>query len=210
MTLTDTTPSSPAATAPRAAFDRPAETSVPILDVLTERWSPRSFEPDSEIDEAVLTAALEAARWSPSAGNSQPWKFIVGRRGTATFDLINANLMGFNQAWTPNASVLIVAVAEVIDADGTPRRWAHYDLGQAMAHLSVQAHADGLHVHQMGGIDVAGLVETFGLDERWEPVTVTALGTVAAADNLPDEKSREREVAPRSRKPLADIVVVND
>src|ERR1700712_1065843 len=158
---------------------RAAETSVPILDVLTERWSPRSFEPSSEIDEKTLTAALEAARWSPSAANSQPWKFIVARRGTATFDLINANLMGFNQSWTPNASVLIVAIAEITDEDGKPRRWAQFDLGQAMAHLSVQAHADGLHVHQMGGIEVAGLRETFGLDERWEPVTVTALGVVA-------------------------------
>jgi nitroreductase len=190
--------------------DHAASTSVPILDVLTERWSPRSFEPDSEIDETTLTAALEAARWSPSAANTQPWKFIVGRRGTATFDLITANLMGYNQAWTPNASVLIVAIAEVIDEDGKPRRWGHYDLGQAMAHLSVQAHADGLHVHQMGGIDVEGLRKTFGLDEHWDPVTVTALGTVAPADQLPDEAARAREVAPRTRKALTDIVAIND
>ncbi|MCU1482608.1 MAG: nitroreductase [Subtercola sp.] len=205
MTLTDATP----ATNP-SPTDRLADTSVPILDVLTERWSPRSFDVTSDIDEATLTAALEAARWSPSAANTQPWKFIVARRGTATFDLINANLMGFNQAWTPNASVLIVAIAEVIDEDGKPRRWAQYDLGQAMAHLSVQAHADGLHVHQMGGIDVEGLRETFGLGERWEPMTVTALGIVASADALPDEKSRERELAPRSRKSLDEIIAVND
>ncbi|GGF35559.1 nitroreductase family protein [Subtercola lobariae] len=205
MTLTE-----PTTTPEPTIAGRAAETSVPILDVLTDRWSPRSFEPTSEIDETTLTAALEAARWSPSAANSQPWKFIVGRRGTATFDLINANLMGFNQAWTPNASVLIVAIAEVIDDNGTPRRWAHYDLGQAMAHLSVQAHADGLHVHQMGGIEVAGLRETFGLDERWEPVTVTALGTVAPAEALADEGARSREVAPRTRKSLAEIVTIND
>ena len=205
MTLTDATP----ATNP-SPTERLADTSVPILDVLTERWSPRSFDAHNEIDEATLTAALEAARWSPSASNTQPWKFIVGRRGTPTFDLINANLMGFNQAWTPKASVLIVAVAEVIDEDGKPRRWGHYDLGQAVAHLSVQAHADGLHVHQMGGIEIEGLREAFGLDERWDPVTVTALGLVASADELPDEKTRAREVAPRTRKPLDEIVVVND
>ena len=206
MTLTDTTPTTPA----HSGFDRAAETSVPILDVLAERWSPRSFEPDSEIDEAVLTAALEAARWSPSAANTQPWKFIVARRGTATFDLVAANLMGFNQSWTPNASVLIVAIAEVIDEDGKPRRWAHYDLGSAMAHLTVQAHADGLHVHQMGGIDVDGLRQTFGLDERWEPFTVTALGTVAPAEALPDEAARARELAPRTRKQLDEIIAIND
>ncbi|MEA9984078.1 MULTISPECIES: nitroreductase family protein [Subtercola] len=189
---------------------RTADTSAPILDVLAERWSPRSFEPEAVIDEKVLTAALEAARWSASASNTQPWKFIVGRRGTATFDLINANLMGFNQAWSPNASVLIVNIAEVVDVDGKPRRWGMYDLGQAVANLTVQAHNDGLHVHQMGGIEVEGLRTAFDIDERWEPVTVTALGVLAPADALADEKTRAREVAPRERKPLAEVVPIND
>ncbi|GAA0991285.1 nitroreductase family protein [Subtercola frigoramans] len=196
MTLIDTT-----------APTRTAETSTPILDVLAERWSPRSFDPTADVTEADLTAALEAARWSASAANTQPWKFIVARRGTPTFDLINENLMGFNQVWTPNAAVLIVNVAEVIDESGKPQRWALYDLGQAAASLAIQAHADGLHVHQMGGIQAEGLRTAFGLDERWEPLTVTALGVVAPAADLPDEATRAREVAPRVRKPLAEIVV---
>ncbi|RFA12411.1 nitroreductase [Subtercola boreus] len=194
MTLTDTTTA------------RNADTSAPILDVLAGRWSPRSFDGAAEVSETALTSALEAARWSASASNTQPWKFIVGRRGTPTFDLINENLMGFNQVWTPNASVLIVNVAEVVDEDGKPRRWGTYDLGQAVANLTVQAHADGLHVHQMGGIEVEGLRAAFDLGERWEPVTVTALGVVAPAENLADEKTRAREVAPRVRKPMAEIV----
>ncbi|CAN5148225.1 nitroreductase family protein [soil metagenome] len=210
MSLTETTPTRATTFDGAADSTRIADTSTPILDVLAERWSPRSYEPTAEIDEGVLTAALEAARWSPSAANIQPWKFIVGRRGTPTFDLINANLMGFNQVWTPNASVLIVNVAEVIDTEGKPRRWGHYDLGQAVAHLTVQAQSDGLHVHQMGGIEVQGLRDAFGLDEHWDPITVTALGIVAPAENLADENTRAREVAPRTRKPLNEIVVVND
>ncbi|MDF2444250.1 MAG: hypothetical protein JWR01_2453 [Subtercola sp.] len=194
MTLTDST------------LVRTAETSAPILDVLAERWSPRSFDETAEVSETALRSALEAARWSASASNTQPWKFIVGRRGTPTFDLINENLMGFNQVWTPNASVLIVNIAEVVDAEGKPRRWGTYDLGQAVANLVVQAHADGLHVHQMGGIEVEGLRAAFDLGERWEPMTVTALGVVAPADRLADEKTRAREVAPRVRKPLDEIV----
>ncbi|RFA18016.1 nitroreductase family protein [Subtercola boreus] len=194
MTFTDTT-------------TRTAETSAPILEVLAGRWSPRSFDKTAEVSETVLTSALEAARWSASASNTQPWKFIVGRRGTPVFDLINKNLMVFNQAWTPNASVLIVNVAEVVDETGKARRWGMYDLGQAVASLTVQAHADGLHVHQMGGIEVEGLREAFDLGERWEPLTVTALGVLAPAENLPDEKTRAREVAPRERKPLSEIVV---
>ena len=188
---------------------RTADTSYPLLPVLAERWSPRAFDTEAAIDEAKLTAALEAARWSPSANNSQPWRFIVARRGSAAFDTIVANLMGFNQVWAGSAGVLIVAVAELVDAEGKERRWATYDLGQAVAHLSIQAHHDGLHVHQMGGFDVDGLRRAFEIDESFEPVSVTALGTVGDAESLP-EPLRQREQAPRTRLPLADIVVVND
>lgn len=203
MTTTDTTTDTTTTT----TTERFAETSVPILDVLAARWSPRSFDESAEVSETALTKALEAARWSASAANTQPWKFIVARRGTPAFDLVNENLLGFNRAWTPKASVLIVNVAEVLDDEGEPRRWALYDLGQAAANLSVQAHADGLHVHQMGGIDVEGMRAAFGLSERWEPFTVTALGVVAPAESLADENTRAREIAPRTRKPLTDIVV---
>src|SRR5690349_10969910 len=130
---------------------RTADTSFPLLPVLAERWSPRAFDTEAVIDDDKLTAALEAARWSPSANNSQPWRFIVARRGSAAFDTIVANLMGFNQMWAGAAGALVVALAEVVDADGNERRWATYDVGQAVAHLSVQAHHDGLHTHQMGG-----------------------------------------------------------
>jgi nitroreductase len=198
MTLTDTA---------RPAFDRAAETSAPILPTLAERWSPRSFEADRPIDESALTAALEAARWAPSAANSQPARFIVARRGTEAFDRIAAALMGFNSVWAGSAGALVVAVAEITDAEGKPRRWAEYDLGQAMAHFSVQAHHDGLHVHQMGGFDVAALTAAFDLPENLVPVTVTALGTLASPDALPDETLRTRETAPRTRLPLESLVL---
>jgi nitroreductase len=186
-----------------------ADTDVDLLPALAERWSPRAFDATAEIDESKLTAALEAARWSPSANNSQPWRFIVGRRGSAAFDTIAQNLLGFNQAWAGSASALVLAVAEVTDSEGNPRRFATYDLGQAVAHLTIQAHHDGLHAHQMGGIDVDGLRAAFDIGERFLPFSVTALGTVGDPDVLP-ERLRERELAPRTRNALTDIVVVND
>jgi nitroreductase len=188
--------------------DRSAHTSAPILEVLAERWSPRAYDSSIAIDERKLTSALEAARWSPSASNTQPWRFIVARRGTEAFDSIAANLMGFNQAWAGSSAVLIVNIAESVDAEGNARPWANYDLGQAVAHLSVQAHHDGLHVHQMGGFVADGLREAFSIPERFTPVSVTALGVVGAAEDLPDVL-RERELAPRSRNALDDILLVN-
>ncbi|MBG6106659.1 nitroreductase family protein [Frigoribacterium sp. CG_9.8] len=187
---------------------RVAQTSAPILGVLAQRWSPRSFDSTVTIDEKVLTSALEAARWSASAANTQPWRLVVTRRGTSEFDTIVAALMGFNTTWASSAAVLIVAIAETIDGDGKPLRWAEYDLGQAMAHLSVQAHSDGLHVHQMGGIFVDKLSEAFHLDARFVPVSAVALGVLGSPDLL-DEKARERELAPRSRRPLDGTILVN-
>ncbi|GAA1441373.1 nitroreductase family protein [Leifsonia poae] len=187
---------------------RTADTTAQLLPALAERWSPRSYDAAAVIDEEKLNAALEAARWSPSAANTQPWRFIVARRGTPAFDAIVANLLGFNATWAGSAGALIVALAEVIDPEGNERRWANYDLGQAVAHLTIQAHHDGLHAHQMGGFDAQGLREAFDIDERFVPVSVTTLGTVGDPDALPD-RLRERELAPRTRVALDDILVVN-
>lgn len=196
-------------TAPTVS-SRLAETSTPIHPALAERWSPRSFVTTEPIDETVLTAALEAARWAPSASNSQPARFIVGRRGSATFDTIVANLLGFNQVWAGSAAALIVGIAETSDDEGKPRRFAEYDLGQALAHLSVQAQLDGLHVHQMGGIDAAALSAAFDLPANLLPLTVAALGTLDTPDALPNEALRSRETAPRTRRPLADLLLVSE
>jgi nitroreductase len=187
---------------------RAATTDRPILDVLTERWSTRVFDPVTPIDEDALASALEAARWSPSASNTQPWRFIVARRGTASHAKIVDALIGFNQGWAPDAAALVVFVATT-ERDGKPLRWATYDTGQAAAHFTVQAHATGLVTHQMGGFDADRLSASFDLPEDMRPLTVTAVGTlgdIAAAS----EQMREREAAPRTRRPVSDSVLLDD
>lgn len=189
-------------------LDRTAPTDHPVLGILADRWSPRAFDAATPIDEAKLASALEAARWSPSANNSQPWRFIVARRGTELHDGIHAALMGFNQAWAGNAAVLIVTVAETANAEGQPYPHAVYDLGQAAAHLSVQAHHDGLVVHQMSGFDPEAVRALVGLDDRFAPTTVIALGEIGDLEALP-EPLQEREVAPRVRRPIDETVVAS-
>lgn len=188
---------------------RTAQTSAPVLDVLAERWSPRAFDPDAVLEAGALAGIFEAARWAPSASNTQPWRFIIARRGSETFQTIAGTLMGFNQAWAGSAAALVVNVAITADAEGNPMPWAQYDLGQAVAHLSVQAHSEGLHVHQMGGFDRAAISEAFSLDERFVPLSVMTIGKLGDAAALPDAL-REREVAPRVRLALDEIVLLND
>lgn len=189
-------------------IDRTAPIEHPVLDVLAGRWSPRAYDAHSDIDEAKLATALEAARWSPSANNSQPWRFIVARRGTALHAQVTDSLVGFNQTWARNAAVLVVAIAETATADGTPLTHALYDLGQAVAHFSVQAHHDGLLVHQMSGFDPEVVREFADLDERFLPATVFAVGEFGDVDALP-EVLQQRETAPRVRRPIDETVILS-
>lgn len=189
--------------------DRRAATSAPIDENLAMRWSPRSFDPDAVLSEEQIASLLEAARWASSAANTQPRRFLVARRGSAAFATVVAHLLGGNPAWAPSASLLVVAIAVVEDEEGKPLRWAEYDTGQAMANLAVQAHALGLHVHPMGGIDVEGLRRDFGLPARFVPITAIAVGTVAHPELLP-ERYRDRESAERTRLPLSELVLVDE
>ena len=189
-----------------ALTSRKADTTAPLIDALVDRWSPRAYDPTAVIDAETIRTVLEAARWAPSANNSQPWRFVVAHRGTAEFVTIHDALLGFNQTWADSAAALIVNIAETSDAEGRPRPWARYDLGQAVAHLSVQAQHLGLHTHQMGGFDAAALHAGFGLAENLEVVSVTAVGVLGDVDALPDAL-REREVAPRERLSLEEIVL---
>lgn len=186
-------------------MSRAAETSTPINPVLANRWSPRSYDATKTLTKADLNASFEAARWSPSANNNQEWRYIVGFRGDATFETIVGTLAGWNTAWAPNAGALVVTIAETTNADGQTNPYALYDLGQSVAHFSVQAHSDGLYVHQVAGTDVAALKAAFNLPDNWDAFTVFTVGHLAEADALP-EPLAEREKAPRTRRDLNETV----
>lgn len=176
-----------------------------LADVLEQRWSPRAFARDEVLDQNRLGPAFEAARWSPSSGNSQPWSFIVGFRGDDAFQTIVGTMASGNQVWAEHAGALVANIASVVDAEGKPQSHAIYDLGQAVAHFSFQATAEGLMVHQMGGFDAHTLGRELGLDSSQRVVTIMAVGSLGDPADLP-EKFQEREAQPRVRKPLSDIV----
>ena len=153
-----------------------ASTTVPVHPLLAERWSPRGFDRSHELGDEDLAALLEAARWAPSAQNSQPWRFLVTRRGEPGHDRLFAALAPGNQAWAGAASALILVAAGTVSDDGRPQPWALYDTGQAVAALVTQAQADGLSVHQMGGFDNEAVRAAFGLADALAPVVVLAIG----------------------------------
>jgi hypothetical protein len=99
-----------------------------------------------------------------------------------------------------------LSVARMIfQSTGKPNRHAFHDVGQAIASLTVQATASGLVVHQMAGFDVEKARREFAIPQDHEPVAVTAIGYPGSPADLPD-KLRQKELAPRQRKALADFV----
>jgi nitroreductase len=151
---------------------------------------------------------FEAARWAPSSSNEQPWAFIVGTNDDSeTHSKILSTMVEFNQAWAKHAPVLAIAVSEMEFArNKTPNRNAFYDTGSAVAHLTTEATARGLFVHQMAGFDPHKASEVFHIPKGWEPIAVFAIGYPGDPNALPD-KLRERELAPRSRKPISEFVM---
>jgi nitroreductase len=184
--------------------DKTAVTDHPIEPTLVGRWSPRAFAADM-IDDATIASLFEAARWSPSANNLQPWAFIHAMRGTADFDRLRGCLNEGNASWAGNAALLVIGIARTTKADGSVNAYARYDLGQAVAHLTFQATALGLHLHQMAGFDRDRARMELGIPAECDPVSAIAIGHLGDPSNLP-QQLQDRELATRMRNPARSFV----
>jgi nitroreductase len=188
------------------AMEKRADTQIPIHELIGRRWSPRAFS-DRPVEPDKLRSVLEAARWAPSSRNEQPWAFLLATREDSKnyADLLGL-LVDANRAWAQKAPVLVMTLAHLqLERDGTPNRLALHDLGLATSNLFTQATALGLSAHQMGAFDVEAARKLFHVPAGWEPVSVIVLGYPGDADTL-SERNREREKAPRQRKPLDKFV----
>lgn len=186
-------------------MNKRAETSVSLHPLIAQRWSPRAYDESATISGEDLSAIFEAARWAPSAFNAQPWKFVIGLRNDENFNSIASVLSDFNQQWAPKASALILTNAITLREDGKLNPTALYDTGLAVSLLTVEANHRGYDVHQMSGFDNAAAKSKFALGAGIEPVTCIAIGKRTSPDSL-SEEIKARELAPRSRKALSEIV----
>ncbi|MDZ7742367.1 MAG: nitroreductase family protein [Bacteroidota bacterium] len=178
-------------------MNKEAKTDFEIHDLLKKRWSPRAFA-DKPVEKDRLQRMFEAARWSPSASNEQPWYFILGQKGDETYDKIYECLVEFNQLWTKFAPVLMLSI-------GKENNTYQYDVGQAVAHLSFQATADGLYVHQMAGFSKSKAKEIFELPEYDHALTAIAAGYIGDPEML-HPRMQKSERAERERKEMKSFV----
>jgi nitroreductase len=184
----------------------PSVFEYPVHELIAKRFSGRAFSP-KPVDAATIGSLLEAARWAASCSNEQPWSFLVaGQEQRSEYERLLGCLVEFNIEWAQHAPVLMLSIARLNFAStGKPNMHALHDVGQTTANLQLQATALGLFAHPMAGFNVQKARDEFQIPESHEPVAVIAVGYRGDPANLP-EKLRQKELAPRQRKPQREFV----
>ena len=183
-----------------------ASTDHPIHELLAKRWSPYSFD-ERTVASADLCSLFEAARWAPSSYNEQPWRWIIATaEDPAEHARLLSCLVDLNQAWARRAPVLGLGVASLhFERNGRDNPAALHDLGLGAGNISHEVTARGLHVHWMIGILPERARELYAIPDGFQPLTGFAIGYLGDLDAA-DEKLRARDLTPRTRKPLAELV----
>jgi nitroreductase len=187
-------------------MEKPAEPQYPIHELIRRRWSPRAFS-SRPVEPEKLRSLLEAARWAASCFNEQPWAFLLATSDQPTeYERMLRCLVEGNQQWAYQAPVLMISVMkQKFERNAKPNRTAQHDVGLAVANLVIQAMTLDLWVHQMAGIQLQKIRETYGIPEGFDPVAGIAIGYAGEPETLP-EKFREQEFGPRARKTLPEFV----
>jgi len=175
-----------------------------IHPLIASRWSPRAYS-TKQVEPEKLQRIFEAARWSASSSNLQPWYFLVGYKGDEVYSKIFETLVEFNQLWVINAPVLVLAIAKISNSKGEPNNYAAYDLGQAVANLSLQAREEGIYTHQMGGFDAVEATRSLEIPLEYKVMVATALGYRGEAEKL-HPNLLKLELSPRTRRVVAESV----
>ncbi len=197
--------------------DRTPPDSVPVnptipqgmIPEIGQRWSPRAFS-DRPVEPDKLRRCFEAARWSASSFNEQPWRFLVAvKDDPQAYEKALSCLVELNQSWAKLSPVLILTAAKrTFTQNGKPNRVYIHDLGAAATQFTLQATREGLYVHQMAGVEPDRVRETYSVPDDFEPMTGIAVGYLGDPSQLP-EGMREKEGPAWLRKPLEDFVFAN-
>lgn len=182
------------------------ESKYKIMQEFLTRYSTRAFD-KQEVKRETVMEILEAARFAPSSGNEQPWRFVIGWKDTELHGRIFSTLKEKNKAWNQRTPVFLVLIAKQrftrIDKEN---HWANFDLGSAWGFLQIQAQHLGLATHAMAGFDAEELAKHLDLEEEFQPVVVVALGYYGDPSSL-SEKDQQRH-GPKSRRLVEESILL--
>lgn len=180
-------------------FLKETPTDHPVIDLIKNRWSPRSFA-ETPVSQTDLQSLFEAGRWAASSNNFQPWNIVWGIKGSDTYERIMKHLAEFNQSWTKNAPVLMLGVINTKTPDGKDNYHALHDLGQFAANMALQAHSMGIAIHQMAGVDFEAAKKEFEFPEDYHVATAIAVGYYGGEEDQLNDDLQKAEKSPRKRK----------
>ncbi|MBC7264804.1 MAG: nitroreductase family protein [Chloroflexi bacterium] len=163
-----------------------------VLTLLKTRRSIRRYRPDP-VPEEMLEQILEAGRWAPSAGNRQPWAFIVVRDEAVRRQVAQyAGVAVIRWAHAAEAPLLIVLCGD--RSNPAYRQFLHEDVGLAGGQMMLQAKSLGLGTCWIGGLDRKAIAAVLKVPDHMEIIGLLTVGFPA------------EDPPPPPRKPLAEIV----
>lgn len=175
-----------------------------VNTLIASRWSPRAYD-SKPVEKEKLQRIFEAARWAASSSNIQPWFFLVGFKGDDVYEKIYSSMVEFNQLWVKTSPVLGLAIAKTINTSGEANKNCEYDLGQAVASLSLQAVSEGIYTHQIGGFDTDQVTLSLEIPSEYKVMSAFTLGYLGDPEQL-HPKLKKLEFTPRSRRHLNETV----
>lgn len=171
--------------------------------IIAARRSRRAFS-DRPVEPAKIERLIEAARWSPSNGNRQPWRFVIVAKGDPARTGVEEALDPGN-AWAKKAPVLIVTGGQKVGGTVVEtREYFLHDPGLALMSLLYKAVDQGLLAHPMAGWKEAPLRAALALPDDVVPLAVVAVGYRGRPEDL-DEATRKKDERPNVRKPIGEI-----
>lgn len=185
-----------------------AETDHEIFALLKQRWSPRAFR-DEHLSQDTLKKIFEAARWSSSYNNEQPWRFIYANKGSEGYEKITACLSDRDRKWALNAPTLVLTAFKQKDKDNKDNHCAQLDLGLSLGNMTMQAQYMGIALHQISEIDWKKAKTEFDIPEGYHISTVVALGYYGGELESLSPEFQEEETRERTRMPQANFAYHN-
>lgn len=157
-----------------------------VFEAIKTRRSIRAFT-DKRVTDREVKKLIEAARWAPSAGNIQPWEFIIVRDPKVKHGLCEAAM---NQTLIEQASVVIVVCA---DPARSSKRYGSrginlyclQDTAAATQNILLTAHAAGLAACWIGAFNEEAAKKVLGVPDELRPIAIIPVG-------CPAEKPRAR------------------
>lgn len=183
----------------------PRQPDHAIEPLFVERWSPRAFTGEA-LPESELFRMFEAARWSPSSYNSQPWRFAYALRDTPDWDTFFDLILPGNQKWVRDTGAILFLASNAnmkVGEEIKPSYSHSFDAGAAWQSLALQAVRQGWYAHAMVGFDKERAPEVLRLSADHRIEAAIAIGRKTPHDSLTEEQ-RERG-KPNGRRPITDF-----